>query len=104
MNATDLFTRRILGMDYRVWEAMLLVCFLSLGLYGYKQIRSTPTNDQPCPSDTIIVNGKSAEVVVSCYLDRFSTFKIHPETAATVEWNFRDGTNVEKGGTVSHRF
>jgi PKD repeat protein len=104
MNATNFFTRRILGVDYRVWVAMLLVCFLSLGLYGYKQIRFTSRNDQPCPTDTITVNGKMVEVVAGCYLSRFSVFGVQSEAAATVEWNFRDGTPVEKERIVSHRF
>jgi PKD repeat protein len=104
MNATNFLTRRILGMDYRVWGAMLLVCFLCLGLYGYKQIRYNINNDQPCPTDTITVNGKSVEVVGSCYLDRISSFKLQSETAATVEWNFGDGTNMVRGIVVSHGF
>jgi PKD repeat protein len=104
MNATNFFTRRILGMDYRVWGAMLLVCFLSLGLYGYKQISFNIINDQPCQPHTITVNSKKVEVVASCYLNRYSLFEVQSEAAATVEWNFRDGTNVEKGQIVSHKF
>lgn len=104
MNATNFFTRRILGMDYRVWGAMLLVCFLSLGLYGYKQIRFNTINDQPCPRDTITVNGKRVEVVASCYLNRYLLFEVQSEATGTVEWDFGDGTNVEKGQIVSHGF
>ncbi|MEJ7736643.1 MAG: PKD domain-containing protein [Chitinophagaceae bacterium] len=104
MNATNFFTKRMLGMDYRVWGAMLLVCFLSLGLYGYKQIRVNTTNDRPCPPDTITVNGKRVEVVAICYLNRYSLFEVQSEAAATVEWNFRDGTKVKNGRIVSHKF
>jgi PKD repeat protein len=104
MNATNFFTRRMLGMDYRVWIAMLFVCFLSLGLYGYKQIRLTSMNGQPCTPDTITVNGKMVEVVVGCYLNRPSLFGVQSEAAATVEWNFRDGTPVEKERVVYHKF
>ncbi len=104
MNATNFFTRRILGLDYRVWVAMVLVCFLSLGLYSYKQIRFNHINSQPCPNDSITINGKSVENVASCVLNRLSLFGIQSDSAATVEWDFGDGTNVVKGQIVSHGF
>jgi PKD repeat protein len=104
MNATNLFTRRISGMDYRVWIAMLFVCFLSVGLYGYKRIGLTSNNGQPCTTDTITVNGKMVEVVAGCYLNRISLFEVQSEAAATVAWNFGDGTPVEKERIVSHKF
>ena len=104
MNATNFFTRRILGMDYRVWITMLLVCFLSLGLYSYKQIRFNRLKNQPCSNDSITVNSKRVENVASCLLNRLTFFGIQSNSAATVEWDFGDGTDVQKGQAVSHKF
>jgi PKD repeat protein len=104
MNAADFYSRRIFGIDYRVWAAMLSISLLSLGLYGYKQIRYDTIGDLSCPTDTIAVDGKKVEVVAGCYLNRYSTFAIQSDNAASVEWNFKDGTNSEKGQFVSHKF
>lgn len=104
MNANNFFTRRVLRMDYRVWGAMLLVCLLSVGLYGYRQIRFSTKDDATCLADTIRVNGKTAEFVATCYLNRISPFEVPSEAAAIVEWDFKDGSKPEKGRVVSHKF
>jgi hypothetical protein len=104
MNATNFFTRRILGMDYRVWGVMLLVCLLSVGLYGYKQIKFSIINDRPCPPDTIAINGKRVEDLAICYLNRYYQFAIQSVATSKVEWKFKDDTNVEQGQIVYHKF
>src|SRR5688572_19906261 len=97
MNAGNFFTRRILGLDYRVWGAMLSVCFFSLALFGYKQIRFNNINDQHCQQDTIAVEGKREEVFATCYLNRYVSFEVQSEAGAKVVWDFDDGTVFEKG-------
>lgn len=104
MNDTSFFTRRLLGMDYGIWIAMLLVCFFSIGLYGYKQSGFESPNDSACAVDTILVNGKTADVVVTCYLGRASSFEISSRNTDHIEWNFDDESKRENGQFVSHTF
>src|SRR5687768_164708 len=105
MNATDFYSRRVFGMDYRVWAAMLLISVLGLGLFGYRHIRySASSGNLGCTSDTISVNGKKIEVVASCYLNRYSPFAILSDTTVNVEWNFNDGSEPQEGQVVNHKF
>ena len=91
-------------MDYGVWGVMLLVCLLSLGLYGYKQMRSGTGGATACSLDTIRINGKPVEFTATCYLDRITPFAVPLDAAATVVWDFKDGSKPERGPVVSHKF
>lgn len=104
MNTTPAYGRRLLGLDYRVWLAMLTTCVLSLGLLGYKQIASNAVGKQTCASATIQVEGETAEGAIVCLPNRWIMFQIETDASATVEWNFGDGTPVAKGPIVSHKF
>ena len=105
MNATDFYTRRVLGMDYRVWAAMLFISVLSLGLFGYRQIRyDASIANLGCTPDTISVNGKKIEVLASCYLNRYSPFAILSDDSAKVKWDFGDDTESQFGQVVHHKF
>jgi PKD repeat protein len=105
MNANDFYTRRVLGMDYRVWATMLVISLLSLGLFGYRHvIHSGSSRILGCTPDTISVNGTKIEVLASCYLDRYSPFAISSDGPANVEWDFGDDTESQKGQVVNHKF
>ncbi|MEO6916080.1 MAG: PKD domain-containing protein [Chitinophagaceae bacterium] len=104
MNSTDFFTRRALGMDYRIWASMVLVCIASLALYSFSHTGIARSNNSNCLLDTVQVNGKKAEIIVTCYLDQSSTFEFPKKNTSTVVWDFDDGTKRENGAFVSHKF
>ena len=104
MDATNFFTRRILGLDYGVWITMLLVCLFSLALYSYKQAALSASTAPGCFIDTMRVNGKTVEFGATCYLNRTALFEFPSQAAVTVKWDFQDGSKPEWGRIVSHRF
>lgn len=98
MNTPAIFTKRILGMDYRVWLVMPALWLLSLALFGYKYI-----NDNPCAAASISVDGKRTERA-SCYTNKLVRFSIQTEEPASVVWNFDDGTEERSGLEAYHEF
>lgn len=40
MTDNRIFTKQLMGLDYRVWRVMLVICILSLGLLSYRLIDS----------------------------------------------------------------
>lgn len=100
--SADIFTRRIMGMDYRVWLAMLITCCSTIALFGYKHISNIKVT--PCVAATITVDGKPMENRAVCYLGRLTMFKIQAEGITKVEWDFKDGTDEVKGQIVTHEF
>lgn len=103
MNAGNPLSRRIMGIDYRVWIAMALVWLFSLGLYGYKRVRLAYIKDVPCAVDTITVDNKTVDAKATCYINRPLLFKLQT-AAAGVKWTFGDGTDAVTGPVVSHTF
>lgn len=101
MSTAPVLTRRIVGMDYRIWLTMLVTCFISLGLLRYQQITNYQVSNKAC-ADTITVNGK--EGIAICYINRLATFGIQTNGAAKVVWDFGDGSAEVKGSLVSHKF
>jgi len=90
-------------MDYRVWAAMTLVCFFSLGLYGYSRIRLHYTKVSGCISNTILVDNKRIDDMPLCDLNRLTLFKLQAPVT-TANWYFGDGTSMIKGQLVQHTY
>jgi len=90
-------------MDYRVWASMALVCFFSLGLYGYNRIRLHYSRVAGCVPDTILVDNKRIDDIPLCDLNRLILFKLQ-KTAGTVIWDFGDGTGKIEGQLVQHTY
>lgn len=104
MRAFNIFTRRALGLDYRVWLAMLVTCGSSLALLGYTH--TNHKNTLPCAPGEFIVNGKpiKAEEMAICYVNQLTLFKIEADSVVKVSWDFGDGTATVEGYITTHIF
>lgn len=103
MHTATIPTRRLTGLDYRVWLVMLFTWLVCLGLYGYKKLSNGTGGTQACAENVgITVNTKEGPVAV-CYLDRIAIFQIKAPKGTKVEWNFDDGT-AAYGTIVQHTF
>lgn len=103
MSAAAIFTRRIMGMDYRVWLVMPAIWLVSLALLGYKYI-----NNKSCAPASIYIDGKKEEPAVR-FINQRIKFEIQTEGAAKIVWDFKDGTDGEPdiyrtGPAVYHTF
>ena len=103
MNSLRLYTRNVSGLDYRVWMTMLAVCLISVGLFGYQRFKSASMSVQPCKDFQFTINGKTA-TVANCNLGSISIFQLSAAAGAKVEWDFNDGSAIQKGSIVQHRF
>lgn len=97
-------TRRLTGLDYRVWMVMLLTWIVCLGLYGYKKLSSGTGGIQPCAANVSLTVNNKEEPAAVCYLDRIAIFQIKAPKGAKVEWSFDDGTPVAYGTIVQHKY
>lgn len=97
MSAAAIFTRRVMGMDYRVWLVMPAVWVLSLALLGYKYL-----NETPCAPATINMDGKPSEGIAVRYVNQLIKFEIQTDSVTSVEWSFNDVK--EQGLVVYHKF
>lgn len=105
MNAVGLYTRKITGLDYRVWLSMLIMCLICLALLGYQKIKASSTITMTCATNLFItVNGKDANDDAVCYLNQITLFRINAAPGAKVEWNFGDGSDPVEGAIASHTF
>ncbi|NTS43876.1 hypothetical protein HRG84_23550 [Flavisolibacter sp. BT320] len=105
MTAASLYTRKMLGLDYRVWLSMLVMCLACLALVGYKQVKSSSVNAAPCASEiTITINGIEVKGNAVSYLDQLALFHVITEKKAEVEWDFGDGSDIVSGQRARHTF
>ncbi|RYZ30804.1 MAG: hypothetical protein EOO10_01490 [Chitinophagaceae bacterium] len=105
MTATNLYTRKLLGLDYRVWLSMLVMCFACLALVGYMQVKSSSVNAVPCAKEiTITINGIEVKDNAVSYLDQLALFHVITEKGAQVEWDFGDGSDIVSGLRARHTF
>jgi hypothetical protein len=101
MIAAHLYTRRISGIDYRVWTVMLLTCLLCLAFYGYQQIQFNAANSQTCSSTGITINSEEGKAIE---LNRAYIFTIQTETNAKVEWEFGGVKGSDNKNVVQYKF
>lgn len=102
MRVANIYTRRAIGLDYRVWLVMLVSWIVCLALYGYQHIKASGAASQPCGTVAILVDSKEADVAI-CNLDRTHIFSIRGASSKRVEWDFSDGTRAEDS-IVPHKY
>jgi hypothetical protein len=100
--SANILAGRIMGMDYRVWLAMLVTCITTTALFGYKHVNDRKA--MPCADAIITIEGQPVERNAVYHVDRYLTFKIQMEGLTDVEWSFGDGIDKVKGQVESHKF
>jgi PKD repeat protein len=96
MTSNRIFTRQLMGLDYRVWRVMLIISILSVGLLGYRLIESKkciPVNFSiktiSPHTDSTYSTGETLSFVASANKDEIS-------------WDFGDNTAKVTGQYVTH--
>lgn len=102
MNVATVPTRRLTGLDYRIWLVTALCWVVCAGWFVYKNL--IPTNAANCGALQITVNSDGTNRIAVCKLDETSFFQIDAPPNAQVEWNFGDGTKATGDKLVGHKF
>lgn len=97
MNSNRILTRKLMGLDYRVWRVMILFLFLSAGLLSYK-LMDTP---KCAPIDFKIKTVSDNDSVY--YTNDILSFRTLG-AEQNVTWDFDDKTPTVEGTFVTHRF
>lgn len=98
MTANRIFTRQAMGLDYRVWRAMLLLIILSLGLISYRLIDSKKCSPVNFSIKTIAIHTDSTYSVGET-LSFISTANKNE-----IIWDFGDNSDKITGQYVTHTF
>lgn len=104
MNVATISTRRLTGLDYRIWLVMAACWVVCLGLFGYKKVKATTTTVQPCGAVRILVNGVADDGIAVCNPDVTTLFQAEAPPNVTVEWDFNDGSEAVKDVRAMHKF
>jgi len=103
MSVATVSTRRITGLDYRIWLVMSLCWVACAGWFVYETINTTKA--QYCSTTFhIIVNGEGGNGIAVCDLDATAFFQIDAPPDAKVEWNFDDGSKIIGDNRAGHKF
>ena len=96
MNSERILTRKTLGLDHRVWRAMIVLFVLSIGLLSYTLI------DKPkcTPVDFKIKTIDNDSVYTTDEILSFSTLRFEKN----VTWDFGDNSPAGTGTFITHRF
>src|SRR6187399_3265243 len=99
MSTYSIFSRRILGLDTRVWRLMLIVLVLSFGLLSYKII-----NKDKCIPFYIEI-GRKSHIADTFYFTGENIRFIASISSEDLSWDFNDNSTVTtKGSFVVHTF
>lgn len=98
MTRNRIFTRQLMGLDYRVWWVMLIVSILSLGLLSYSLLdtkKCIPVNflikTITVHTDNTYSTGESLSFISSANKDE-------------IIWDFGDNTEKVTGQYVTHNY
>lgn len=97
MNPNQIFTRKTMELDNRVWRLMLIVIFLSMGLLSYRLL-----DKEKCTSFSVKVKTLGLHANDVFYTGETLSF-IASIPSKDISWNFGDHTG-SLGATVYHQF
>ena len=98
MNSYNIFNRKIMGLDTRVWRTMFFVIIVSTGILGYKFL------DKDACIPFKIDTGKNAHAD-SFYFIRENIKFFASVSTENVSWDFKDNsTSTSHGRVVTHSF
>lgn len=99
MSNNSVYTRRIKGLDRKVWVVMILTIVLSLGLLSY-----TVFNKKVCTPVDFVIKVLPGESSDSVYFVGETLIFNSSSTATDISWDFSDGSEQAIGKDVSHKF
>src|SRR3954471_22694470 len=99
MQAEILYTRRSLGIDYKVWLTMILFILLFAFLAGYNFMKK---KDKPCTPTEIFINGISNTQGLSFNAGDILKFRSHTSSDDAVVWDFGDNTQKQNDYSPTH--
>lgn len=102
MQSSTIFTRRIMGLDYKVWITMLVLVLISAGLFSYTII--TSDKKATCTPLDIYVNGRSVTDTISFNTGDPISFRVAYSPDSKVSWDFGDGVAGEEGFHAIHTY
>ena len=98
MTSNRIFTKQIMGLDYRVWRVMLILSILSLGLLSYRLLDSKKCMPVNFSIKTIVTHtgntynaGETLSFISSANKDE-------------ITWDFGDNTEKASGQYVTHTY
>jgi len=98
MNPNKIFTRQLMGLDYRVWRVLLILVIVCLALVSYRLIdlkKCTPVNflikTIAVHTDSVYGIGESLSFIASTSQDE-------------ITWDFGDNSDKVTGQYVTHAF
>lgn len=97
MQTSPTFTNQVMGLDSKVWIAMLSVTIL-IGLVSF--IR----RDEPCIPFTISNKGLNTNNKGEYYIGDRIRFTASITDNKNITWNFGDNSQEQKGSLVSHNY
>ena len=90
-------------IDFRVWMSLIVLAFISLGLFGYKVATTAK-----CPDMKIELTGKLShadEKENTFFVNEQVTFAADIKSLSkNIVWDFGDKTQAQTGAAVSHIF
>ncbi|MEO6818177.1 MAG: PKD domain-containing protein [Ginsengibacter sp.] len=98
MNANRIYTRKLLGLDNRVWIFMIAIIILAIGLLSY-----TLADRKECVTFTFNIKAITNHAGNIFYTDETLSFSASEKTQ-NIQWDFGDNTSSQTGQNVTHRF
>lgn len=102
MKSSPIFTRRLGGLDYKVWITMLVLVVLSAGLFSYTIIKMDRA--ATCQPLDIYVNGRNLTDSVIFHTGDPVSFRVAYAPDSKVSWDFGDGVAGEEGFHTIHTY
>lgn len=98
MTANRIFTKQLMGLDYRVWRTILIISILSLGLLSYRLIDSKKCTPVSFYIKTINIHTDSI------YNTGETLSFISSATYEETTWDFGDNSKKVTGQYVTHTY
>ncbi|MEO6541939.1 MAG: PKD domain-containing protein [Ferruginibacter sp.] len=98
MTSNRIYTRQLMGLDYRVWRVMLIISLLSLGLLSYRLIDS-----KKCIPVSFSIKTISTHTDSSYSIGETLSF-VSSANKDEITWDFGDNTAKVTGQYVTHAY
>ncbi len=98
--ASSIYSRQILGLDYKIWIVLLCTVLLSITLWGFKLSGSAPCSEISITSEGVISHNEPNVF----FTNEGITFSAFMEGTEKIAWDFGDGSPLASGKFVKHSY
>jgi PKD repeat protein len=99
MNPQSQYNRTKLGLDFRVWTALIVALVLSVTVLAIKI-----TINKPCQPIEITVSNTTPQINGKYFPDNRLSFTVNAKNTKDIVWDFGDGTPDAQGNLVTHAY